>query len=253
MSGFSTTQYRSPDIPKGHFSQVGRLHIHVDGGGDTGLVVAALSALGLGKLNVVTDALAGPQREEFPTTYASHTPVVEGQEVLEYFSTSHLASRDQAIYALNRVLPLLANRPAIVVEVEHVIAKIDSYGRWSTVPIDRVLPIESVEVGFECAPTLPFEIHHAVDISSGSPSLTLRQLLQETTELGVRVGGWFSFTKENVCAYRSNAFSTANDFEGYARTTHELLDQYLRHRGVDYQLWTLIERVIGVWRTPLIN
>ena len=255
MSSQPGNDYRSLDLPKGYFSRIGSMHMHIDGGGNADLVTAALRELessgARGKINIVMDSIPGPQRQDYPDTYASHTPVLETQEVLDYFSTTHLANRDQAIKALSRILPLLSDHPAIVVEVEHVVAKIDRTGHWSAVCVDRVLPIESGEVGFERAATLPYEVHMCVDISGTTPTLSLRQLLQESAELGVRVGGWFTFMKEDVCAYRSNAFSTADDFEEYARTNHELLDRFLKNRGIDYQLWTLIERVIGVWRTPV--
>lgn len=254
MSNFPETGYRSPGLLHGYFRRLGNLHLHVDGGGEPGLIMKILKELEsdntMVKLNVISNALAGPQRQILPEVYASHTPRAGSLEKFEYFSTIQVETRDRAIGTLRRALQLIGQRSGIVIELEHVVARIEN-GRWSSIDHDQMVPIESDELGFDLAATLPFEIHHAVQIMRDHPPLTLAQLHKESIELGLRVGGWFEFIKDKAWAYRSNAFAAAAEVEGHARTSHQVLDKYLKRRGWDYELWTMVEHLIAVLRTPV--
>jgi hypothetical protein len=246
--------YRSPGLPAGYFRQIGNLHLHVDGPGNRRLVTKIMKELegrgSLGKLTSVMHALAGPQRKQFPETYRSHTPGSDGHEEFGYFSTIALSGRDHAIAALRLALRDLASQPGIVLEAEQVVGMIDVNDRWSCLPGDNVLPIESAEVGFEAGSTKPFEVHHCLNIRESRP-LQLEQVLKDTSALGIAIGGWFEFRKEGAWAYRSNAFFEADGLEKRVRAENVLISRYLREHGLRYELWTLVEASIGVWQTPI--
>lgn len=244
--------YRTAGLPSGFFSQTGNLHMHVDGGGNLDLalnVIRQLELLGLsGKLNLVIDSVAGPQRALLPETYESHTPTAGGEERFEYFSTISIGTRERAIEVLRKMLPLLLSAPGVVVEVERVIARVDDAGHLAFVNL-RTLPITVQEVGFSPSQTLPFEIHHAFDMpkeAGGGPKLA--ELLADCNPLGVEVGGWFSFARTNTLSYRSNAFAEAATVEGKATREHMALNRYLGEHGYQCHVRTVVEEVVGIWR-----
>jgi len=251
--------FRSAGLPPGYFGRVGGLHLHVDGAGQRDFVVTLLRELqaagARGKLNAITDALIGPQRKELASTYASHTPGTGDTERFEYFSTIETRDRDAAIEQLRWILPRLAAHDGIVVEVERVVYRIDTAGVASSLPEDEVAPLQSLEVGFERSPTLPFEIHHAFDIpkptEESRPPIALRKIMDDTVAAGLPVGGWYHFEKADAWAYRSNAFATADALDRTALSQHAALKSCLIETGLQFRMWSIIEQVLGVWRTPL--
>src|SRR5205823_8577100 len=96
-----------------------------------------------GKMSVIMESVVGPQREEMPQMYASHTPGADGEESLEYFSTTGLADREEAIRCTNLVLPQLRSHPGAVLEVECVIATVIA-GQWASAK--GVPPIDDSDV-----------------------------------------------------------------------------------------------------------
>src|SRR6266567_3148022 len=89
--------FRSEGLPRGYFSQIGNLHVHVDGGSDFDTIRKLLTSLEpggeLGKLNSVVGSIAGPQRKVHADTYASHTPGAKNIERFEYFATMGFRGR----------------------------------------------------------------------------------------------------------------------------------------------------------------
>jgi hypothetical protein len=247
------SDYRKP--PSGFFRQIGNIHIHIDGGEEFGLVENLLVKLNsyrcVSKINAIEEFIAGPQRKEFPDTYQSHTPGT-GSERLEFFSTSSAGTREGAVGLLSYILSEIKGVPGIVVEAERVVAQIDAQGNWKGIPYSDLSRIRAEEVGYEPAETLPFEIHHAFDVPLDYQSISLGPLLQETTKRGLRVGGWFRFAKHGCRAYRSNAFFIENGLQAHALAQHQALDGYLRGKRIQYKLWTVVEQVVGVWRSPLL-
>jgi hypothetical protein len=213
-------------------------------------LVLQLEAAGAkGKLTEVARSVAGPQRKEQPATYASHTPGIQDEE-LEYFSTSELTDRTMAVSFLGSLLPKLSAHPGAVVEVERVVATVQDM-QWAQVPVAEMAPIEGMEVGFHKNPSLPLECHHAINIRAESEPLSLDDLLQDTAKLGIVVGGWFNFAKEDVWSYRSNSFWSAERLRDQVLKECELLHRYVQERGHVYDMWTIVEQVIGIWRAPL--
>jgi hypothetical protein len=244
--------YRTPGLVHEFFSQAGSLHLHVDGGDDPHLaleIVLRLEREGcLGKVNKVKASVAGPQRALLPETYESHTPATAGVEQFEYFATAWLPSREKAVEVLSQIIKSLQSRTGVVVEVERVIARVDTADEWIPMKANNAIaPIRSQEVGWEASATLPFEIHHGIDLPLDS-SLSLEDLLKDTTTLGLVVGGWFSFTRRGQLSYRSNAFSQAVGLKELVFKEHQILSDYLRGRGLSCRVRTVVEEVLGVWR-----
>lgn len=256
MSRFCVTQYRTEGVAPGAFRRLGTIHLHIDGAGRVDLVtslIKELEAAGCpGKLTAVGSSVPGPQRLEHPETYASHTPVTGSEEQLEYFSTTSIANRPQALEVINRVLPRVEADECIVLELERIIATVEK-GCWVDTPVGAVSALYEHEVAYKRNPTLPFEIHHAFDVPGDVPPLALDDLLEDTTRIGVRVGGWFTFIKDDdTWSYRSNAFVKTPDLRKHVMGEHDALDAYLKSRGLrKYRLWTIVEQVLGIWRTPL--
>lgn len=232
--------------------------MHVDGGGEYSLVLGLVRKLESGgrasKLTVVARSVAGPERKEHPETYASHTPP-GGEDALEYFSTSAIRDRADGVEILREILPTFGNRSGTVIEAERVVATVEN-ATWSQVGMEDFQPFRAEEVGFRRNASLPFEIHHAFDISAAAASqLDLKQVLSETTKLGLVVGGWFNFARgtrsQGDQSFRSNAFGQRRGIRERVLREQELLVMYLRDKRMEFRVWTIVEQVLGIWRTPI--
>jgi hypothetical protein len=248
----SSEPYRSPDLPRGTFSEPGNLHVHVDGGGDVAIVerlLHRLERLGVkGKITKILDSVAGPQRLLLPDIYASHTPGTGGVEAFEYFSTISAGSRGQAIELLRHLLPEVLAHSGLVVEVERVIARVDPAGRLIRADLAPLERITREDVGIVASPTLAFEIHHAFDVRDGTKAPALSDLARDAERVGISTGGWFRFAKGDVVAYRSNAFSDGANLTAIVEAEHAALREHLAASGLDAGTRrTVVEEVLGIW------
>lgn len=245
-------QYRSAGLASEYFSRVGNVHMHVDGGVNAGLVRDVLRSGEvngeLGKMSTVIRSVAGPQRDELPDTYASHTPGAADAEQFDYFATIHLGHHREAVRRVHEVVSRLANTREVVIEVEQVVARMDDRAPLSWLPTPHEDSISSDEVGYERDATLPFEIHHGFDLPVGA-RLSVESLLQETTQLGVTVGGWFVFAREDRLSYRSNSFCDSS-VGAVVTNEHDRIRQFLSEMRLECPLRSVVEKVLGVWRTP---
>lgn len=255
MHTYFTSQHRSPGLPSGKLREPGTIHMHVDGGGQPKFVLEIVKSLQKqdrkGKLSVIIESVAGPQRQDHPELYESHTPGMDGKESLEYFSTTGLLDRADAIKQIQSLLPQLQGHPGAVVEVECVFAEIDKAGRWKQSKV--VPPISDKDVGFIKGFTFPFEIHHAfnVPVTAGEP-LKLEELVDDVTRLGIRVGGWFIFLNDKKeWSYRSNAFVKEERLRDFVTTEYEKIARYLAQRQIQAEQWTIVEQVLGIWKAPV--
>jgi hypothetical protein len=190
---------------------------------------------------------------DYPDTYASHTPGTDDIEELEYFSTSAVASREEAVHIMKDMLPALSDHRGVVLELERIIAIVDN-GKWTETTIDSVPAIREDEVGYRKSPTLPIEIHHAFDVLAKDKPLRLEELLQKTGQMGIRVGGWFNFAKEGEWSYRSNAFVHKAHLKDYVMREHGALSEFVKmHKIPVTRTWTLVEQVLGIWRIPVLR
>lgn len=275
------TNHKSGEsISSGSYRQLGAIHLHVDGGQQRQLVERIVSAYGSthggkygslhgGKLHHVLCAIAGPQRQYLPEVYASHTPGASGTEQFAFFLTIPLASREEAIDAVRRIYPTILPYPDIVIELERVVMTSNTTHAleatcWEGYPFDsashRTSRLTPAEVPFQQAHTLPIEIHHGINIPKGVPQdgkiadhppLELAQLLDASQKLGMQVGGWFLFDKGSAWAYRSNEFTTTDDYREKIMKQNERLHDHLHRLGLSYELWSIAEQVLGLWRTPV--
>lgn len=250
-------------FPKGFFSAIDSIHVHVDGGVAANLVENVVEVLDRegypSKVTSIQETIAGPQRQDLLPTYKSHTPGTDDQEKLEYFSTTIFKSVDETKQQLKRLLGELATQDGIVIEAERVMGKIGQEVRWSKTPLREVPIIQSAEVGFERSNTLPIEVHYGCDIRktgewSEVPPLGLERLLEICAELEIRVGGWFLFQEANTWCYRSNMFE-GNILPERVETQRDDLAEHLNRIGDELgftcEVTALVERSLGVWKTPL--
>jgi class 3 adenylate cyclase len=251
-------------FPPGFFSKVDTIHVHVDGGIAVELVKTIVDRLDHegfpSRLTFIQDSVAGPQRQDLPPTYQSHTPGTDELEQLEFFSTTLFPDLGKTKRELWRLLSDLSNQKSIVVEAERVIGRIDQNVEWTKTPPREFSIIRTDDVGFHRATTLAVEIHYACDISKEeawqeSPPFSPARLLDYCAEANIRVGGWFLFEKKDVWAYRSNMFVGADVSPERVKKERDDLAQQLNSAGVELgfkcQIKALVEQSLGVWKTPL--
>jgi hypothetical protein len=247
------SRLRSPELEPGQFRRLGNLHLHLDGGRNIEMVASQLSSLkkrgALGKINPIEAFVAGPQRRDLPEVYASHTPGSSDREDFEYFATTTLKDRADAVDTLRWLVPRVAKEPGLVLEVERVVAHIEGDQDWTSVPFDDVEPIAASEVGIESAATEAFELHLAFEFEQFDAALDLGDLVEASGRCGVYVGGWYRFIKDNRWSYRSNSFTGLVGLKEYACRQHQGLKEYLDRLGWHYRQWTTVEQVIAIYHT----
>lgn len=245
-------RYMNTTTPRGYFRQPGSIHLHVDGGVQYEPVRQTLSTYG-GKIQKILHVASGPQRSQLPEVYRGHTPGSLEQEAFEFFSTTPITSQDQAVKAVMAIYPQLVHHPNIIIELERVVLAGSSISKnWKEVNLNTVQPLTVEEVPYLQAQTLPIEIHHGINISKcterAMPPLHLSSLLSISKEVGLEVGGWFLFEKENKWAFRSNEFTERDGYQLRAKNQHDALRGVLQKLGLEYELWTIAEQVLGLWR-----
>ena len=261
--------YRTADTPSGFFRTPGDIHAHIDGGRNVDDIVALLQDLGQssdeyarfpGKFNRISRFAGGPQRDDkaFAETYRYHTPGSAQKEDFDSFSTIWLGSGGDidgdAVPALQRILEVIRDQPNAVVELERVIGILDTNGNWREADPPRIADPRTLEgPEFRDRPRLTtstIEIHHSVDIpkrageSAEEPGLSVDQL-----PTWPHLGGWFLFDKGDRWSYRSSEFVGQNGEYHYAASAGQRrLSDHLEQFGEPYELHTLVEQVLGIWR-----
>jgi hypothetical protein len=247
------SEYRSPGIVRGHFRQLGGVHLHVDGGEEYEFALSLLKRTERefpGKVTVISNSVGGPQRQRLQNVYASHTPGSGEAEDFECFLTMDLGSRDGGLRILRKIIRDLSNRHGSVVEVECLIGRIEDGKHWEAIPATSIMPIRGEEVGFEPSATMAIELHHGLDFSLDCAVPSLGAILYASIELGLDVGGWFEFKRPEGVSFRSNAFHETDGIQDKAEVEHELLRGYLEGLGHPFKLWSSVESVLGIWKSP---
>lgn len=248
-------EYRSPGLEHGTLNRIGVSHIHIDGARDPAVVfgiVKELEAKGdLGKFNYVVQSTGGRQRAELPEVYESHTPIIEGQETLDFFSSNIVKNREDAIQAVNLIKSKIKDIPGAIVELEQVVGWYDNHG-WKWIGHkDELDPIQATEV--ESAPqhTWPYEIHHGFNLpkNSETPPIELEKLMRDCEKAGIVMGGWFVFDKGEEWAFRSNAFSKDSDIRKVVEREQQALNIILDGYKQGGKTRTLVESVLGIWHS----
>ena len=121
--------------------------MHIDGGRNVEEILDLLHELGEpddatecpafpAKFNRISRFAGGPQRDDkaFAETYRHHTPGSVQKEDFDSFSTIWLGNDadldPSAVPALRKILDTIAEQRGAVVELERVIAVLDTDGRW---------------------------------------------------------------------------------------------------------------------------
>lgn len=261
----------------GSQSALDTIHVHVDGAGALDLIEGFVDEFNhkgwKSSRNTVLGFIEGPQRKEKPHAYGPHTPGGLEAENLAYFSTHLFGNFAATKRELHELLTRLhkTNVDEIVVEAERVIGKLGYPSmeiQWSDIPFSEYATLCSGDVGYKLAgDTEPIEIHYACDIPKQgkwtdvppfdpNKPQGLQPLVALSSNIGIKVGGWFVFDKEseNRWAYRSNMFETEvnryrilNDW----RRLKKELEKRGHTDGYQCTFRALIEHSIGIWKTPL--
>lgn len=252
------------NYPQGFFTEIDSIHVHVDGGVAGQLVRSVVDRLNddgfPSKITFIKNAIAGPQRQDLPPTYQSHTPGTDDREELEYFSTTIFPDHSIASKELRSLLADLSAQNGIVIEAERVIGILDENTRWSVISVREFPVFHSGDVGFQRGNTLPIEVHLSCDIPKGlrwqeKPPLDLEILRDYCAQIGIRIGGWFLFEEADTWAFRSNMFMEAHISKEVLRRQRdefaEILESKAAELGFEYHVRTLVEQSLGVWKTPL--
>jgi len=262
--------YRTLDTPTGAFRVPGDIHVHIDGGRNTAAIFETLIELEGArqstearfpmKFNGILRFSAGPQREDraFAETYRYHTPGSEHREAFDTFSTVWLGDgsdlEPDSVEALATILENLPLWPGAVVELERVIGVLQPGGIWTEADPPRIADPDAFDVAplkhFERLTTSPIEIHHSVDFPKTSgPEEDRPVMAVDELPTWPNLGGWFLFDKGDIWSYRSSEFVDRSGEYRYAACVGQrrLLD-FVSEFDRSYELHTLVEQVLGIWR-----
>jgi DNA-binding winged helix-turn-helix (wHTH) protein len=251
------------------FNELDSIHVHIDGGNEGALVSGMVFRLDRegkhSKINKVKAFTKGPQRDDDPEDYVSHTPGGLDSENLQYFSTHLFGNFAETKSGLRQLLAGLdeATDAGMVVEAERIIGKFSDDGRvgWSSTYIHEYPVLCSGDVGYKVSKTKPIEIHYAIDIPKEGTwlhrhPLDLATLPDFTADLGIRVGGWFLFDKrdQKKWAYRSNMFVLdvpPEEVEAHRLRLKAAVEELGQRERFTCTVRALVEHSIGIWNTPL--
>lgn len=248
----TSMNYRTPGLPEGAASHLGTLHVHVDGLEVELLtsITKELERLGFpGKVHSVLDFVEGPQRTDEPSIYEVHTTGFSGREIFSSFSTCRLDSRRDILPLLKFLFESVPREQGVVIELEKVCARVNPQGVWEEKDLHSTPDLQPSEAPLPPRHILPIEKHHMVDVSTAVPPIPLKGLLKRNRVNTIPFGGWFSFEKPGIRAYRSNSFSTPENLREEVLREHQWVAEHESLQGVDdFTVRTLVERVLGVWR-----
>lgn len=247
-------QYRSAGLQEGIFSKIGCIHAHIDGADSPEQVrdiVEELEKRGNpGTLDYVVLSVVGPQRAEEPETYGAHTPVMDGEEAFDFFSSTQIHSRQDALAVLDAITTMLAGTKGAIVEIEQNVGWLDEKGWQVVLPADQLEIIHSAEARLAPKDTMRYEIHHAIEIPKSWGVLNLSALARFCRRHQMVFGGWFVFDDGDRWGYWSNAFSNETNIQQLVEREQSILSAFLVAARLDeVKPVTLVERVLGIWHS----
>jgi class 3 adenylate cyclase len=263
--------YRSPGTPAGAFRVPGEIHVHIDGGTSASEIYATLCELEGGsdggtrprfpmKFNAILRFSAGPQRDDraFVQTYRYHTPGIGQRESFETFSTMLLGDGSdldpEGVGVMETILHEMHHWSGAVVELERVIGVLQPGGRWEEADPPRIADPNAFDneplQQFPRLATSPIEIHHSIDFPKGSGDRRLEPVLGvDELPTWPNLGGWFLFDRGDTWSYRSSEFVDRSGEYRYAACVGQArLLSFLEGIQFSYELHTLAEQVLGIWR-----
>lgn len=243
--------YRSPGLIRGFFSAIGRIHIHIDGACDITHIIAIAKALektgNMSMINVVVRSIAGPQRQIFRETYESHTPELHGNEAFEFFMTTYIKNRMDAIYVIDVMTSMLKGVAGVVIEMEQVIGMFREEGVEAIATAEIIKRFAVDEVSLAPCPTLNFEIHHRFNLPKDGKQIELPLLLEYCNAYDVELGGLFVFEKQSTWAYRSNSFTNGERLIVTERERRTIGSFLVKEKILNISVETQVEKIIGIW------
>ena len=279
----------SPPGIRGLSRRLGSIHLHVDGAQARSFVEDLVERHNarqrLSELAYVVASQPGPQRRQAPRIYDLHNPGRNGQDELDFFSTSQLhpgpglptraerrALALEVLDQLCRIDPMGEDASGVVLELERVVGTVDDNGnvslaqelslRGSPLTLDNeqamrlFAPFNRQRGGMQSQSA--YELHFSLDIDrlpdDKRPPVALEDLVAMSAQAAMTLGGWFLFHDQERWAYRSNEF-VAGITEQSLRTRWTNLRAALaadtRPRLQSARLRLLAEEALAVWRTPL--
>lgn len=104
-------------------------------------------------------------------------------------------------------------------------------------------------------PNIPiFELHHGFDIDKKineyKPPISPDEMVEISKEIGLTVGGWFIFQKNDLWAYRSNEFSNASYEQSIEKLNQQAMNLNKKMEEIGYNIDNgfSLEKVIAMWR-----
>ena len=132
-----------------------------------------------------------------------------------------------------------------------MIGVLDTDGVWreaepARVPDPRRLEASELRT-YRRLTTSTIEIHHSVDVPKGDDDVPVFSVDELPT--WPHLGGWFLFDKGDSWSYRSSEFvGRTGEYHYAAARGQQRLTEHLEASGHDYELHTLVEQVLGIWR-----
>ena len=231
------------------------LHAHVDGAHDEAQFLEMkrdLEKRGFPtKIKPVIDHVDGPQRglPEFQQMYQHHTPGYDNREVFNHFSKTVLSERADIRYLVPFLIEKFRQEAGTVIEVEQVIGVCNKAGEWhwDNTEIPNIEPEEAG--GHTSRPVLPIEIHHIFTLPPET-NFPIQSFPTGMNKRGISLGGVFHFQgKDRKSAYGTNAFAQIENIQDRVQEENRIIRKYLESLGLPFELDTLAERVLGLYRT----
>mmetsp|Transcript_10084 Transcript_10084/g.11183 ORF Transcript_10084/g.11183 Transcript_10084/m.11183 type:complete len:844 (-) Transcript_10084:132-2663(-) len=255
---------RTADTPPGFFRKSGTFHIHINGarvGKVFELVKHFESKHSVPcKITFLSHTTEGPQRRQKYNTYQSTTPLINGVESFEFFSTLRFSSLAQSRAPLHHILEEIKEEEGLVVQLEEVVAVIEGGDTYSyLVQNISSTSVTANEVGFEMAPTDPFKIQIAFDLEKRTGEVEepykMASLIEDCASVNLKIGSASVFEKKGHWAYRAVLYSSKFEREeqNMVLSSSVALRAQLANTfsGLIFKYWTIVERLYGTWSGPL--
>lgn len=244
--------YRTTGIPQGHISKLGSVHAHVDGHLPMEEALTLIKSIehlgGWGKINYISEWLDGPQRNVIPDSYKSHDPYCSKIGEPMYFTSLQFPEHPSTNELLKTASSYLIKHPGTVMELEWVFANM-SNGFSEELKFEHRPKLDIDNTSLDPQPTLPVEIHHAIDINLSRKALpSLQDLSDYSIENSIHFGGWYKFDRADRLSFRSNSFAEINGAVNQTIEEHHSLGKYFQNLDCDFAIRSFCEEVIGIWK-----
>jgi TIR domain-containing protein len=255
------------------YNPLDSVHLHVDGIRSDEVRPALVRRIEKAGFEValtpISDERRGPhiRHREFQGTYEVHAPQgdLSGHSFLTVWGPGHDGWREglrQVLHALHGLASGSERLEGIVVEVERVIGWGPKDGPIEWLDTGDPLSDKGLtedEVHFCGFRRQAIEVHLKLDIehkTANSP-VSLEALGKRLSQAGLPLGGMFSSQKEDRWCYRTNLFVPLMEYGLLKQTVERQYNIFrqvalgLTRRPEQIKTGVIVERCLGLWRTPL--